>query len=74
MDYLNICGDIIGGALLIKAASQGEKAQDPLAGNMKQLAEFHAVSIMSQAQSRLGALRAGADIIFDYPLDHLADL
>jgi len=74
MDYLNICGDVIGGALLIKAACQGEMAGDPLAKNMQKLANFHAVSIMPKANSRLQALRAGAEAVFDFPLDHLADL
>jgi len=49
-------------------------AGDPLAKNMQKLANFHAVSIMPKANSRLQALRAGAEAVFDFPLDHLADL
>jgi len=73
-DYLNICADIIGGAYLIKAACNGERAQDPLAANMHKLSQFHAATIMPQAKSKLAALRAGSEIVFDFPLDHLADL
>ncbi len=73
-DYLNLCADILGGAFLIKAACNGEKAQDPLASNMQKLSEFHASTILPQAKSKLATLRAGSGIVFDFPLDHLADL
>lgn len=73
-DYLNICGDILGGAYLIKATCNGLKAGDPLATNMQKLAWFHAVSIMPRATSRLEALRRGAAPVFDFPVEQLADL
>ena len=73
-DYLNLCGDILGGALLIKAACKGLHAKDPLAKNMAALARFHAVSIMPRGQGRLSAIREGAQPVFNFPVDHLADL
>lgn len=74
MDYLNLCGDVLGGAYLIKAASKGYQANDPLAPNMAALANFHATSIMPKAQARLLAIENGARTVFEFPLAHLADL
>lgn len=73
-DYLNLCGDVLAGALLIKATCNGHKAGDPLAKNMAALAQYHALSIMPRGQGRLMAIRAGASRVFDFPLKHLADL
>ena len=72
--YLNLCGHVISGALLMKAAARGMAANDPLSGNMAQLARYHALSIMPMASEGLDFMQAGAQALFDYPLDQLADL
>ncbi len=72
--YLNLCGHVISGALLMKAAARGMAANDPFAGNMAQLARYHALSIMPMASEGLDFMQAGAQALFDYPLDQLADL
>lgn len=73
-DYLNLCADILGGALLIKAACNGLLSNDPLAPNMTALASYHAISIMPRASARFEAIQAGSAPIFDFPVDRLADL
>ncbi|MEP1229452.1 MAG: acyl-CoA dehydrogenase, partial [Litorimonas sp.] len=72
--YLNLCGHVISGALLMKACARGMAANDPVAGNMAQLARYHALSIMPLAGEGLDFMRAGAQAVFDYPLQQLADL
>jgi len=72
--YLALCGDVISGALLIKSVLNGLAAGDERAPNMKQLAWHHSVSILSRAPSYLDPIMNGADPVFGYPLDQLADL
>ncbi|MGB0906937.1 MAG: acyl-CoA dehydrogenase [Maricaulaceae bacterium] len=73
-DYLGLAGDVISGALLIKAAAQGHAAGDVLAKNMQALANYHALSVMPRAGARLASLRSGAAPVFDFPQAQLADL
>ena len=72
--FLNLCGDIISGALLIKAVANGLQANDPHARNMASLARYHALSVMPRAKSQLDFIRAGANSVFDFPVGQLADL
>jgi len=72
--YLNLCGDIISGALLIKAVANGLKASDKQTGTMASLARYHALSVMPRAGSQLDFIRAGAEPVFDFPVGQLADL
>ena len=72
--YLTLCGHIISGALLMKACARGAAANDPLTGNMEQIARYHALSIMPLATAQLDFIRAGADSLFDFPMLQLADL
>jgi len=73
-DYLALAGDVISGAYLIKAAAKGRAAGDPLAQNMQILANYHALSVMPRAASRLDIIRGGADPVFAFPVEQLADL
>lgn len=72
--YQDLCGDVISGAFLTKAVINGLKAKDPHASAMKALLDYHAVTILPRAQSRLGQIMAGAAPVFAYPVDQLADL
>ncbi len=72
--YLSLVGDVLSGALLIKAGYQGKGASDPLSEAMLDLARYHAVAILPNAAAQLDAIRHGAAPIFDYPVDRLADL
>jgi hypothetical protein len=73
-DYLALAGDVISGAYLIKAAVNGRRAGDALAGNMQNLANYLALSVMPKADARLDFIRAGAGAVFDFPAEQLADL
>lgn len=73
-DYLALAGDVIAGAYLIKAAAKGALAGDDMAGNMQALANYHALSVMPRAGARLDIIRRGADPVFDFPVEQLADL
>jgi len=73
-DYLELCADIISGALLIKSVCNGLDAGDDLAENMKTLAWYHAASIMPKAGARLDAIRSGSTPIFNFPELQLGDL
>ena len=72
--YLNLCANVLSGALLIKAVVNGLNADDALAGSMASLARYHALSVMPRAASELEFIRAGADPVFDFPVGQLADL
>ena len=72
--YLALAGDVISGALLIKAAYQGGAAEDPLAPQMLGLARYHANAVLPQAAARLVTIKAGSSPVFDFPVGHLADL
>jgi len=73
-DYLALVGDVLAGAMLIKAAAKGRAASDPLSANMQILANYHALSIMPRAGARLDIIRRGADPIFAFPAAQLGDL
>jgi len=73
-NYLKLCGDVVSGAFLIKAAVKGLLADDSHAPQMQKLANYHALAIMPQAASQLEYLRGGANTLFDYPEKQLADL
>ena len=72
--YLMLCGDILSGALLIKAVANGFNAGDEHAPAMASLARYHALSVMPRAASQLDFIRSGADPVFDFPVAQLADL
>lgn len=72
--YLTLCGDILSGALLIKAVANGVSAGDEHAASMATLARYHALSVMPRAGSQLDFIRAGAAPVFDFPIAQLADL
>jgi len=72
--YLRLCGDIIGGALLIKATCNGLMAGDAGAQNMQKLTWYHALAVMPQAASYLDIIRRGVAPLSDYPESALADL
>ena len=72
--YLMLCGDILSGALLIKAVANGFNAGDEHAPSMASLARYHALSVMPRAASQLDFIRSGADPVFDFPVAQLADL
>lgn len=73
-NYLRICGDIISGALLIKATCNGLLAGDAGADNMQKLTWYHALVVMPQSRAHLDFLRSGALPVTDYPVQALADL
>ena len=72
--YLNLCANVLSGALLIKAVANGLKAGDENAKPMASLARYHALSVMPRAASELDFIRAGANPVFDFPTERLADL
>ena len=72
--YLALCGNILSGALLIKAVANGLKAGDAHAKPMASLARYHALSVMPRAAAQLDFIRAGANPVFDFPVGQLADL
>lgn len=72
--YLELAGDIVSGAFLIKAASNGLLAGDEAAPNMLRLADYHALSVMPRAESKLDFIRGGASSVFNFPERQLADI
>jgi len=73
-NYLRLAGNVISGALLIKAACNGKKAGDPLADNMASLARYHSQVILPEAHAHLEFIRSGASAVFALPKENLADL
>ncbi len=73
-NYLMLCGHIISGALLIKAACNGLLAGDPLAENMQKIAWYHALVVMPEAGAHLDFLSRAGQVLFDYPETALGDL
>ncbi len=73
-NYLRLAGDVVSGGLLIKAAANGEKAGDPLAPNMMNLARYHAKAILPQSAAQLDFIRSGSETVFALPVENLADL
>ena len=72
--YLDLCGDVISGGLLLKGVLNGLNAQDPHAGAMQKLLSYHALTLMPRAGSKLAQIKAGAAPVFDFPVNQLADL
>lgn len=72
--YLDLCGDVISGALLTKAVIMGLKAGDPHANAVKDILAYHAVTILPRAGSYLAQIQAGGEPVFAYPASQLADL
>lgn len=72
--YLDLCGDVISGGLLAKSVVNGIKADDPQAKAMLTLLEYHALTILPRAQSKLAQIHAGAAAVFALPVSQLADL
>lgn len=72
--YLELCAKVIGGALLSRTVAKGLMAGDEQSASMASLARYHALRITPAADSLLDAIRAGADAVYDFPRDQLADL
>jgi len=72
--YLNLVANVISGAYIIRAVANGAAAGDVLTENMASLARYHALSIMPLAEGQLDFLRGGQKVVFDFPMEQLADL
>ncbi len=72
--YLELCAKIIGGSLLARSVARGLMADDDHAAAMGSLARYHALRVMPTADGLLESIRAGADAVYDFPRDQLADL
>ncbi|MEM7729917.1 MAG: acyl-CoA dehydrogenase [Pseudomonadota bacterium] len=72
--YLELCAKIIGGSLLARAVARGLIAGDDQSAAMASLARYHALRIIPTADGLLESIRAGADAVYDFPRDQLADL
>lgn len=73
-NYLALAGHVVSGALLIKAACKGQEARDELAPYMMSLANYHGKVVLPEAGSHLDFIQAGASVLFDFPMERLADL
>ncbi|MGB3457353.1 MAG: acyl-CoA dehydrogenase, partial [Litorimonas sp.] len=71
---LELCSKVIGGSLLARAVARGLVADDAQSAPMASLARYHALRIMPTADGLLDSIRAGADVVYDFPRDQLADL
>lgn len=72
--YQTLCASVVSGALLIKAVCKGLVANDADAPHMRELARYHAQTVMSEGVAQMDMIVSGAEIIFDLPEDRLADL
>ncbi len=72
--YLELCGHVISGALLIKSVVAGLKAKDPHASAMQKLVWHHSLKYLAQAPTHLEQIKYAAAPVFAYPEDRLADL
>lgn len=72
--YLELCAKIISGSLLARTVARGLIAGDDQSAAMASLARYHALRIMPTAEGLLDAIRAGAEAVYDFPRDQLADL
>ena len=72
--YLQICGDVVSGAFLIKSVLSGLKANDAHADSMQKIAWHHALTYMSRAPGHLDRIKHGAAPIFALSENNLADL
>lgn len=72
--YLELCAKIISGSLLARTVARGVSRGDDHSPAMASLARYHALRIMPTADGLLNSIRAGADPVYDFPRDQLADL
>ncbi len=72
--YLELCGDVIAGAFLIKSVLSGIQAGDPQADAMQKLVWHHSLKYLSKAPSHLEQIKYASEPVFAYPEDRLADL
>ncbi|PHR91027.1 MAG: acyl-CoA dehydrogenase [Robiginitomaculum sp.] len=72
--YLDLCGDVVSGGLLTKSVVNGLKREDPQAEAMQTLLNYHALTILPRAHGKLPLIMAGADCVFAFPVNQLADL
>jgi alkylation response protein AidB-like acyl-CoA dehydrogenase len=72
--YLDLSGDVVSGAFLIKGVLNGLKAQDPQAKSMQKLVWFHSISYLARASARLEQIKYGAEPVFAFDKQLLADL
>ncbi len=72
--YLDLCGDVISCGLLAKAVINGGNAKDTHAPAMRNLLDYHVLTILPRAESKLAQINAGAQAIFAFPVNQLADL
>lgn len=72
--YMNLAAYVVSGALLIKAAVNGRKANDPGAESMVQMAQYHARAILPQASAQMDMINGGAGTVFGFDVERLADL
>jgi hypothetical protein len=72
--YLELCGNVISGAYLIKGVVNGLKKQDPRANTMQKLVWFHSVSFLARAAANLEQIKYGAAPVFAFDKQLLADL
>lgn len=72
--YLELCAKVVSGSLLARTVARGVIAGDAQSAAMASLARYHALRIMPTADGLLTSIRAGADPVYDFPRDQLADL
>lgn len=72
--YLELCAKVVSGSLLARTVARGVLAGDAQSAAMASLARYHALRIMPTADGLLTSIRAGADPVYDFPRDQLADL
>ncbi len=72
--YLELCGEVISGAFLIKSVLSGIKANDPQAEAMQKLVWHHSLRYLSKAPGYLEQIKYAAAPVFAYPEEQLADL
>lgn len=72
--YLELCAKVIGGSLLARTVARGVMAGDDHSPAMASLSRYHALRIMPTADGLLESIRAGANAVYDFPRDQLADL
>ena len=72
--YLNLCAEVISGALLIKSAVSGYKKNMRQAQAMQKLVWHHSLRYLSKAPAWSEQIKYGAAPVFSYPQDRLLDL
>lgn len=73
-NYLRLAGNVLSGGFLIKGACLGLSAGDDLAPHMASLTRYHAQVVLPESGAHLGFIRSGAETVFDFPKERLADL